>query len=434
MKTLWILLLLMTTANSAFAQTNRIDIIRPDAPELAYRGEFAIGVRTLDLLDKGRVDVLNTKEGADTAYYDRPIRVEVWYPAQSVSEAVCNNTYITETRNVAITDAVLSGIACRDAQSLKDSSPYPLVILSHGYPGNRHLMSHLGENLATKGYVVVSIDHTDSTYQDQKLFASTLFNRAPDQRFVLNEIARFSHDENSFLNGLVDANNTAVVGFSMGGYGLMNNLGAAYNPEKIDDDRSPPNRLLERWSRANKDFSSVLDSRIRAGVAIAPWGMNTGYLDAASVALVETPTLYVVGSMDRTAGYQNGAKEMFEQAINSDRYLLTFENGSHSVAAPFPLPNEILNSENKEGASHYADPVWDSVRSNNILAHFVTAFVDLQLKSMEERRQYLQLLPIANEAHFSVRDGVPTQRHTYWKGFGIGTAVGLRFDHLAAGE
>ena len=51
-------------------------------------------------------------------------------------------------------------------------------------------MSHLGENLASKGYVVVSIDHPDSTYDDQKAFGSTLYNRAFDQLFVLNEMAR----------------------------------------------------------------------------------------------------------------------------------------------------------------------------------------------------------------------------------------------------
>jgi predicted dienelactone hydrolase len=54
------------------------------------------------------------------------------------------------------------------------------VIISHGYPGNRFLMSHIGENLASKGFVCVSIDHKDSTYDDQKAFASTLYNRPFD--------------------------------------------------------------------------------------------------------------------------------------------------------------------------------------------------------------------------------------------------------------
>ena len=64
------------------------------------------------------------------------------------------------------------------------------MIISHGYPGNRYLMSHIGENLASKGFVTVSIDHKDSTYDDQKAFGSTLYNRSFDQLFVLNEIDR----------------------------------------------------------------------------------------------------------------------------------------------------------------------------------------------------------------------------------------------------
>ena len=78
----------------------------------------------------------------------------------------------------------------RDGRPSKAGRPFPLVIISHGYPGNRFLMSHIGENLASKGFVTVSIDHKDSTYDDQKAFGSTLYNRPFDQLFVLNEIDR----------------------------------------------------------------------------------------------------------------------------------------------------------------------------------------------------------------------------------------------------
>ncbi|MEZ5791978.1 MAG: hypothetical protein R3D34_14760 [Nitratireductor sp.] len=66
------------------------------------------------------------------------------------------------------------------------SGGYPLVVISHGYPGNRFLMSHLAENLATKGFVVAAIDHRDSTYDDPAYlsgngFGSTLVNRSLDQ-------------------------------------------------------------------------------------------------------------------------------------------------------------------------------------------------------------------------------------------------------------
>ncbi|NND89400.1 MAG: hypothetical protein HKN42_00950, partial [Granulosicoccus sp.] len=40
------------------------------------------------------------------------------------------------------------------------------------------LLSHLAENIASQGYVVASIDHTDSTYRTQTSFGSTLRNRS----------------------------------------------------------------------------------------------------------------------------------------------------------------------------------------------------------------------------------------------------------------
>jgi predicted dienelactone hydrolase len=73
-------------------------------------------------------------------------------------------------------------------------------------------MSHLGENLASKGFIVASIDHKDSTYDDQQAFASTLYNRAFDQLFVLNEMDRLGKPgSGSFLSGRVDASRTGVV-------------------------------------------------------------------------------------------------------------------------------------------------------------------------------------------------------------------------------
>src|SRR5258705_13962295 len=98
------------------------------------------------------------------------------------------------------------GKAVGDAPPDAAAGGFPLVIISHGYPGNRFLMSHLAENLASKGFVTVSIDHRDSTYDDQKAFASTLYNRPFDQLFVLNEMARLgAAGSGSFLSGVVDA-------------------------------------------------------------------------------------------------------------------------------------------------------------------------------------------------------------------------------------
>ena len=46
------------------------------------------------------------------------------------------------------------------------------------------------------------------------------------------------------LFGMIDAESTGIIGYSMGGYGLVNNLGGAYNPEMVDSFLAPPNGLL----------------------------------------------------------------------------------------------------------------------------------------------------------------------------------------------
>lgn len=418
---------------SAPAQSNRIDVIRHDAPELAHFGEFDIGVRTLEFTDPDRPDVLNSTEGSETVFYDRSLTVEVWYPAKLADSQQAGSTYTTTTRNPAVT-ATLHGRAVRDAAAQTMAGPMPLIIISHGYPGNRYLMSHLGENLASKGYVVASIDHRDSTYTDQQAFASTLYNRPLDQLFVIDEMAALGNNDASFLYGMVDAENTGVVGYSMGGYGLVINLGGGYSDALVAHEMAPPNGLALRHAATDPNFRKRLDPRIKAGFAVGPWGMSFGVWNPDDLKAIEVPTFYLSGSVDTVSGYENGTRAIFENATRSDRYLLTYVNAGHNAGAPIPLPVEILNEEEQIGASHYTDPVWDSVRMNNIMDHFATAFFDVHLKGKTERLAYLELVPDAQDGVYSIEEGEPTSTHTYWKGFSEGTAHGLLIEHLAPAD
>ena len=86
----------------------------------------------------------------------------------------------------------LQGDAYRDAPALESGS-FPLILLSHGFTGYRTQMFYLGEHLASHGYVVVGIDHKDSTNAEIKTpedrpagMISTLYNRARDQQFLLD--------------------------------------------------------------------------------------------------------------------------------------------------------------------------------------------------------------------------------------------------------
>ena len=229
-------------SGAALAQENRIDTIRSDAPELAKYGKHAIGVKTLALVNPGQADIVKFKAGAPMPVYDRRLTVEVWYPA--AAGAAGNGQYRVFTRD-GKTEVTLTGRALRDAAPDRASGPYPLLIISHGYPGNRFLLSHLAENLASKGYVVASIDHTDSTYSDQAAFGSTLLNRPLDQLFVLREMARLNGaDPSGTLQGLVNAEQTGLIGYSMGGYGVVNTIGGGFTAASVGFPWGTPNGAL----------------------------------------------------------------------------------------------------------------------------------------------------------------------------------------------
>ena len=79
-----VLLLLAISSASLAQQAPAIYYSVPaaDAPELAARGHYAVGVRTVDLLHHDQVDILHFDKSTGKApLYDRPLKVEIWYPA-----------------------------------------------------------------------------------------------------------------------------------------------------------------------------------------------------------------------------------------------------------------------------------------------------------------------------------------------------------------
>jgi predicted dienelactone hydrolase len=403
---------------------NRIDQIRPDAPALAPFGAYAVGVKTLRFTNSAQPDVANaTADGVPTA--DREIATELWYPA--ADDTPPGGSYTALLRD-GLTEVVLQGSAARDAMPFPGEI-FPLLILSHGYPGNRFLLSHLGENLASKGYVVASIDHPDSTYADLGAFGSTLLNRPADQRFVLDSLAVLEND----LGAIIDADRTAVIGYSMGGYGALIFGGAGVTEAAPEFSYAPPDRLLARHVAGSETYGALVDERVKAVVAFAPWGRNTDFWDADGLSGLQKPLLLIAGSADDVSLYPS-IRRIFEETTGTTRHLLTFENANHNAGAPIPAPAQSWKAVEMLDFSpfdHYADPVWDTVRMNNISQHFLTAFLDLHLKGDEEKAAYLDLIPVAGDGVI-VRDedGVATEADTYWTGFPPRTAIGLRFETL----
>ncbi|MDD7910714.1 dienelactone hydrolase [Pseudovibrio exalbescens] len=421
---------------SVFAE-NRIDSQRPDAPELAAYGPYPLGVRTLDLMHKDQINVLALDPaGAEPDVlprYDRNLTVEVWYPA---AEGSSGSTTLTAYLRDGKTEVALEGRARRDAAPARGS--YPLVLVSHGYPGNRFLLSPLAENLASKGYVVASIDHKDSTYRDKAAFGSTLVNRSLDQVFVLNEIDRLSTEKGSFLNGLVDTSRTGLIGYSMGGYGAVITAGGGVTQAAVDLSWGAPFGTLGIHRAGSESHKALIDTRIKTAIAFAPWGRTYDFWEVDGLKGIQIPMLFVAGSEDDVSGYEGGIRTIWEEAGAVDRALLTFEHANHNAGAPMPAPREAYRFDEELGfnvSEHYTDAVWDNVRMNNISQHFASAWMDLYLKEDADKASYLELVPISNDGVWEQsEDGSYGEGHSYWKGFPNRTAKGLRFEWLKAGE
>ncbi|MFT3703677.1 MAG: dienelactone hydrolase [Agriterribacter sp.] len=398
----------------------------PDAPELAPRGEYKVGVRTVQWINKSQIDILKSKSGVDPLY-DRPLTAEIWYPAIVPDNAkeltTYNDVFGSPTDSTRpIVPFGFAGRALRNAKPSLKSTPFPLIIVSHGYPGSRVLLSYLCENLASKGYVVVAIDHTESTHADLKGFQSTLLNRAKDILFVLNKVeAESKMKDGNFLSGLVTADNTALIGYSMGGYGVLNAAGAGYS-----DKLAAFFTMISQGSKAihtrianDTAFKASYDPRIKAIVAFAPWGMQRGVWDLEGLKGLKVPTFFIAGDKDDVSGYEDGTKAIYKGAVNADRYLLTYENARHNVAPNPPPPQSLQPGFPMSDYYHYAEPVWNERRINNINQHFVTAFLGIHL------------LHQPFEKYLTIADSIKTKS---WPGFKPRASVGLELEHAETGR
>ena len=419
-------ILILAGAVAALGQQPPIFSVPPaDGPELAAWGKWAVGVRTIELVHGAQPDILRFDAATGKApLADRALTIELWYPASKPADNQERVVYESAMPGAGSpgTPATFKiyGRAVRNAPAASDQgAPFPLVVVSHGYPGSRTFMTWLTENLASKGYVVAAIDHTDSVFGAQRAFVSTLLNRAADQGFTIDALTARSQAAGDFLHGLIDPSRVAIVGYSMGGYGALATAGAGYS-RTGGSARAIPGGYFENWLAGGSGFDAQRRPAVKALVAISPWGVQPpqNNWDAPGLAGIRIPSLFIVGDHDDVSGYQQGVRKAFEGAINSERYLLVYENARHNVGGN-PPPPEAMGTFAAQ--AFFDEPVWRKDRIAAINQHFITAFLDLYLKSDVTRREYLDL---------------PTQSpdRPAWKGFQARWALGLQWHRLAAAK
>lgn len=161
-------------------------------------GRYAVGVVRTEFVDASRtLDVGNTASGP------RRLPAVVWYPAQAVAPAK-QSSYLSEggisttlpaiARLFAYPTDDLQPLAATQAQAEADARPaktkggFPVVIYNHGlflYPEQN---TALATQLASHGYIVVSIAHPGDS-ADLRLADGTV---VPTQPMGSNDDARFA--------------------------------------------------------------------------------------------------------------------------------------------------------------------------------------------------------------------------------------------------
>ncbi len=201
----------------------------PDAaPDPMQPGPFPVGVKTYDFVDTSR-------QHNDTGE-PRKLKVEVWYPAVQAAKDGPFYTYDLKAEALSqdmgdkaekIQQSDIKGLettSIRDAEIDREHARYPVVLFSHGAFGIRWQSTFYTIQLASHGYIVISVDHEENTVWDiirdgyNALLVANSANKRPDDMiFVLDRFLEFDAEDDHFFSSTMDADNIGISGHSLGG-------------------------------------------------------------------------------------------------------------------------------------------------------------------------------------------------------------------------
>jgi dienelactone hydrolase len=261
------------------------------------RGNLPVGVRTCNWSDPARGD--------------RPLSVEIWYPATEVHRG---QDLAEATRDAY---ELIPGFPPGWQEAVRDASAragtYPLVVFSHGFGAHRRQSTFLCTHLASHGYVVAAMDHTGNTVFEtvQMMMAAQMGGPPPDPVAILSEVIPARPADVTFvldrlLAGVagvpaIDADRIGMSGHSFGGWTTL--------------------------------MVAARDKRVRAALPLAPAG---GWTTLPSEPLQralsfdwgrDVPTLFLVADSDTILPLR-GMHELYERTTSPKR-MVVLGNADH---------------------------------------------------------------------------------------------------------
>ena len=249
--TLLALLAVTLTATPAAAvrlPTNAAPTHRPTSDQLTLprpTGPHRIGTVSLHLVDRARTDPWLPSHPA------RELMVQIWYPAARdpgypPTPWLSAGAVPYFERSIGVAEGALrwpTTHARLGAPLSQSRRGRPVVLYSPGLGSDRVMNTTLVEELASHGYIVVTIDHTHDAGEvefpdgrvetgalprevDESVIAQALAVRVADSRFVLDQLAVIEAGGNPDAGarplptgsaGAFDLSRTGMFGHSLGG-------------------------------------------------------------------------------------------------------------------------------------------------------------------------------------------------------------------------
>lgn len=246
-------------------------------------GPYAVGTHIFRWVDEARAEpatpILDDK---------RNVIAQAWYPTAPGAKEK-HSTYMDGLKSLPPQVSILPGFMLKSfgaidthaaelAPILKDKR-WPIVILSHGYGATRSSYSGLAAGLASRGYVVVTLDHpyesavteladgsivadsNDFPYSGTQAerdayMAARLETRARDISFVIDQLSRPA-ELGDFSRNL-DLDHIAAIGHSFGGAA---SVAAAQEDMRIKASSNIDGTLYDKeWEKPLRQPFLLLDS------------------------------------------------------------------------------------------------------------------------------------------------------------------------------
>ena len=202
-------------------------------------GEYPVGTEILYCVDYSRNEDAVASDGRP-----RELAVQLWYPAQPSRRPKAHYRRRLESALKNLYQVFIRTNSVLNAPAANSVTPFPVILLNHGWGGRRTSFTYLAEDVASHGYVVASIDHTynaklvafpggrvirgvapvDVSNPDcstaervRSIWNVELIKWVADQRFVLDHLAALNIDTGSRWQAKLAVANCVAIGHSFGG-------------------------------------------------------------------------------------------------------------------------------------------------------------------------------------------------------------------------